>query len=246
MLNGNADAAKIIAAARAQVPQPFTGNASFTAAPDAVTLTLTRDQPWGAVERRTLLPGGGWGDGQCPLSAAVKHVGNELTLTLPRGSAEAAPAQWQWRAAPVSEGWQRRRVWDVTAQNSGPLGETSHCGSAIPSPAAPIAPPPSAPRPTGCSPRRCSWRFWAGLILNIMPCVLPILALKALALSEKSAGRRAQPLRLSRAFSYTAGVGGELSCSSPGRCLALQGLGLVPSAGASSCRTPGLSPSSPG
>lgn len=46
--------------------------------------------------------------------------------------------------------------------------------------------------------------FLGGLLLNIMPCVLPILALKALALAKKAGLSRAQAVRQGAA--YTAGV----------------------------------------
>lgn len=193
MLNGNADAAKIIAAARAQVPQPFTGNASFAAAPDAVTLTITRDNPWGADDAR-FSPADDGIMANYPYGS-FKQVGNELTLTMPRGSAEA-PAQWQGVLHVTKAG--KEEAWDITAKNSGPVAETATVSESSP---AEHIPTPTAP--TGFT-TALLLAFLGGLILNIMPCVLPILALKALALSKKAAASRTAAAK--QGFSYTAGV----------------------------------------
>jgi thiol:disulfide interchange protein DsbD len=195
MLNGNADAAKIIAAARAQVPQPFTGNASFDAAPDAVTLTITRDNPWGADD--VLFSPANDGIMANYPYGSFKQVGNELTLTMPRGSADV-PAQWQGVLHVMKAG--KEEAWDITAKNSGVATATTQ----------PIT---AEPVPTNNTPVRAAptafttalmLAFLGGLILNIMPCVLPILALKALALSKKAAASRVAAAK--QGFSYTAGV----------------------------------------
>jgi DsbC/DsbD-like thiol-disulfide interchange protein/cytochrome c biogenesis protein CcdA len=193
MLNGNADAAKIIAAARAQVPQPFTGNASFAAAPDAVTLTITRDNPWGADDVR-FSPADDGIMANYPYGS-FKQVGNELTLTMPRGSAEA-PAQWQGVLHITKAG--KEEAWDISAKNSGPVAETATVSAS--SPAEHTQTPAAS---TGFT-TALLLAFLGGLILNIMPCVLPILALKALALSKKAAASRTAAAK--QGFSYTAGV----------------------------------------
>ena len=68
------------------------------------------------------------------------------------------------------------------------------------------APPGSAASATGWSalPRLLLLAFLGGIVLNLMPCVFPVLAMKALALSRMSGAARRE-MRLSAGF-YTAGV----------------------------------------
>lgn len=195
LVQENETAATTIRTAQAQLPQPFDGQAQFTAAPDAVTLTLTRDQPWEQFSAARFSPAEDGVMANAPLGS-VKHVGNELTFTLPRGT-QAAPAQWNGILHLMVKG--AERVWDVTAQNSAPA--TTSAAEQNP-PAAPIAPPPSAPRTPLFT--TLLFAFLGGLILNIMPCVLPILALKALALAKKAQAARAAAA--AQGISYTAGV----------------------------------------
>lgn len=192
MLNGSAEAAKIIAEARANVPQPFTGKASFDIAKDAVTLTITRDNPWDMFDVARFSPVEDGIMANNPLGE-VKHVGNELTFTLPRGSSDPI-ATWHGVLSLTKDG--KETTWDVTAKNIAPVA-AAEPEAAAETPAMPMPVPPSFLPALFLA-------FLGGLILNIMPCVLPILALKALALSKKAqASRRAA---LQQGISYTAGV----------------------------------------
>lgn len=73
--------------------------------------------------------------------------------------------------------------------------------SATPGPLAGPAPDPSGGRSDGLM-WNLLFALLGGLILNLMPCVFPVLAMKAVALANGSAGRQ---MRL-HALSYTAGV----------------------------------------
>ena len=52
--------------------------------------------------------------------------------------------------------------------------------------------------------RRCCWRFAGGIILNLMPCVLPVLSLKLMGFAQQ-AGEDARAVRL-HGLAYGAGV----------------------------------------
>lgn len=206
MLNGDAGAANAIATARAQVPQAFTGTATFDIAKDAVTLTITRDNPWGDVAEVTFFP---LEDGIMANDPAgtSKTVGNELSFTLPRGASEPIAT---WHGVLALKQDSKRLAWNVMAQNNGKVAPSSTAGSTS-------SPAGKATRLSGSSEGALNaapiapnfllalaLAFLGGLVLNIMPCVLPILALKALALAKKSQASRRVALR--QGISYTTGV----------------------------------------
>ena len=55
-LAANPAAAKLIDAALALTPKPFTGSASFDVTAKNVTLTVTRDTPWGSITNARFTP----------------------------------------------------------------------------------------------------------------------------------------------------------------------------------------------
>jgi thiol:disulfide interchange protein/DsbC/DsbD-like thiol-disulfide interchange protein len=69
----------------------------------------------------------------------------------------------------------------------------------------PLGAPPAAAAPGGLPLwQALAWAFLGGLILNLMPCVFPVLAMKAMALARLSGAARAEVR--THAASYTAGV----------------------------------------
>jgi DsbC/DsbD-like thiol-disulfide interchange protein len=202
MLNANPEGATMIAAARALVPQPFDGRASFNATYDVVTLTVTRAKPWGIIEGVRFSP---IEDGIMTNNPAaqVKQVGNELTLSFKRGTADPIN-DWNGVLHYMQDG--KNLAWRVAAKNAVPVAPSASSQGAEASEYQTSAAPPSSPLPLTAEGffTALVLAFFGGLILNIMPCVLPILALKALALSKKAqASRRAAALQ---GFSYTTGV----------------------------------------
>lgn len=192
LLNGDSAAAARIAAARTTVPQPFTGSASFSVDSKNVTLTIKRDAPWRDISDAGFFP---IEDGLMANDPAgsIKTVGNELTITSPRGIQEIINT-WHGVLHYTQGGTQF--AYDITAQNTAPVATTTAPTSdATPAMPAPI--PPSFLIALALA-------FVGGLILNIMPCVLPILALKALALAKKSGSQRGAAMR--QGVAYTAGV----------------------------------------
>lgn len=228
MLNADAEGAARIASAREKLPQPFNGKAAFDVTSEAVTLTLTRDNPWGVFSAARFSP---VEDGLMSNSgtATTKQVGNELTFTFPRGSADAIN-DWHGVLHITADG--KEQTWNVSATNNTPvvITETPPVEVSKPTTALPAPVPPSFLIALVLA-------FAGGLILNIMPCVLPILALKALALSKKAAASRAAAAK--QGISYTAGVvvsflviaGGMLALKASGAAIGwgfqLQNVGFV-------------------
>lgn len=195
MLTANPEGGSTIAAARALVPQKFDGRASFDAVNEAVILTITRANPWGAIEGVRFSP---VEDGIMTNNPAaqVKQVGNELTLTFKRGTADLIN-DWNGVLHYSQDG--KNFAWDVVAKNVVPVAAKT--AQEI----VPAQPATSVPITTQQALlTSLLLAFLGGLILNIMPCVLPILALKALALSKKAAASRAAAAK--QGISYTAGV----------------------------------------
>jgi thiol:disulfide interchange protein len=188
-LNADADGAKRIADARTTVPQPFDGHATFTVDTTNVTLTLKRDDPWGAIDTAGFFP---VEDGLMANDPAgtFKTIGNELIVTNPRGIADTIN-DWHGVLHYTQNG--KQFAYDITANNSAPVA----AAAPAPTPAMPMPVPPSFLIALALA-------FVGGLILNIMPCVLPILALKALALAKKSGAERRAAIR--QGVAYTAGV----------------------------------------
>lgn len=180
-----------IDAARALAPAPFPGSATFSATENDVQLTLVPSGAWEAPQKAAFIP---LEDGVMKNSAlpTLTDMGQHIMLTLPRGSA-ALPARWhgvvwlEWRGKPAI-------AYSIDA-TAGPAPET---GMAAP------ATPANAPATTLPLLAILGLAFMGGLLLNLMPCVLPVLSLKALALVKKAeAAPRAARLQ---GVAYTLGV----------------------------------------
>lgn len=179
--SSNAAAAQALADARARAPIAFPGKASYAANDTTVQLTLKPNGLWDAPSSAEILPiedGVIKNNGVPTIESTTDHI----TLTLPRGSADL-PNRWHgvvwltWEGKPALP-------YAITAEHS----------------AAPLA-------PTG--PATPLWlvlglALLGGLLLNVMPCVLPILSLKALALAKKADA--APRVARAQAFAYTLGT----------------------------------------
>lgn len=131
-----------------------------------------------------------------PTKRSVEN--NILTLTMPRGSGEL-PAEWHGVLVDT------KTTGDIddcagiylTAEKRGDAAEDAQ-----------ISIEPAAPATTNTPLiTTLALAFLGGLILNIMPCVLPILALKALAITKKAHASRAAAAK--QGLAYTAGVVGS-------------------------------------
>ncbi|MFZ4540644.1 MAG: protein-disulfide reductase DsbD family protein [Rickettsiales bacterium] len=198
MLNGNEEAGKIIADARALVPQKFDGSASFDGLNNQVTLVIRRANPWGMGSDMRFSP---LEDGILANYPAgeVKQVGNELHFTMPRGTGDMINTLHGVLQV-TQDG--KQLAWNIAAVNRLPVATKPGANDAA-QPATTTPAPAPAPIPSSLI-TALALAFLGGLILNIMPCVLPILALKALALSKKAAVSQRAAIR--QGVSYTGGV----------------------------------------
>ncbi len=173
--------AAAIDTARAQAPLEFPGKASYAASNTQVQLTLTPSGLWGAPQKAEFIQ---LEDGiiQNNSPAELTSTNNSITLTLTRGSADLPPV---WNGV----------VW-LHWSGKDPIAYRIEAEHSM----APLTAP-SVPLPLLII---LGLAFAGGLLLNIMPCVLPILSLKALALVKKAdASPRAARLQ---GFAYTLGV----------------------------------------
>ena len=175
--------APLIAQARRALPSPSPWPASFTATPDDVTLTV--DAPGLSSERvaEVWFYPARWGaiDHAAPQEARVDAGG--ITIRVARGQLSEATS------APIDG------VLVLSERLDGGVASQSFALRALPG-----------------SPGR-SWKALAqavalalvgGLLLNLMPCVLPILSVKALGLVQHAGGSAVAMRR--RGLAYTTGV----------------------------------------
>ena len=165
--------------------------AAYRAEGDRVILTIKGNEllPAGAppITNVTFFPlADGIITNNDPQTFALSPDGTTLVLTLKRGSADIAPL---WHGViEITRGADVKRYSLVAGTDAGA--------------AAPL--PPDAPQENVTLLVALGLAFLGGLILNIMPCVLPILALKALAIAKKADASRAAAAR--QGLAYTAGV----------------------------------------
>jgi thiol:disulfide interchange protein DsbD len=195
----DARGAALIAAARRTVPAPSPWPASFSATPERIVLSvaargLERDR----IDDVWFFPGQ-WGpvEHAAPQDVAIGEGG--MTLRLARGPLPDAPAGSLDGVLVVTERLDGRTV--------------SHAFSISAAPQGALVAPPGQPGSRGASPagpRGVS--FWeavalalaGGIALNLMPCVLPVLSVKALALVEHAGASESGLWR--QGVAYTAGV----------------------------------------
>jgi thiol:disulfide interchange protein DsbD len=174
--------APLIAAARRAAPAPSPWPASFTATPERVTFAIAaRGLDARRVSEAWFYPAR-WGaiEHAAPQRWRIDDAG--LTLEVARGplpEAVAAPVEGVLVVSERLDGGVARQAFAVRAE----------------------------PRAGGRSPsllQAAALALAGGLILNLMPCVLPVLSVKALGLVRHAGGRRAA-LR-AHGLAYTAGV----------------------------------------
>jgi thiol:disulfide interchange protein DsbD len=174
-------AVSLIAAARDAVPIPFPGEAHFAADKNQVQLTLTPNSNWDSPRRAEFLPveDGVMQNNSVPTIQSDHGI---TTLTFARGST-ALPSTWHGALWLEWEG-HKPVAYAISA-------EASMAPLKTPSSSTPLL-------------IVLGLAFIGGLLLNIMPCVLPVLSLKALALVKK-AQMSHHSVRMQGA-AYTAGV----------------------------------------
>ena len=199
-------------AARAAEPKPFDGPAKATVAADGLTLTVRGLPPSWQGKPLSLFPetteiietalspsqasttGQSWNgavwSARIPLSAQRSESPTALPIVLALGG------QSLLTTAPVDG------LWPALAAPAGPAGVPPALQAALEANTRVVA----APTDAGLG----TW-VWAmaaallgGLILNLMPCVFPVLAIKVLALAAQGGAHRDE--HRAQGLAYTAGV----------------------------------------
>ena len=209
--------AAALAAARARLPAPFDGEASFAAQGDGaggssegrLILTLGRSDPSGGAGSAYFFPDA-WGtvDPVAPQRLERSEGGVQLVMTAgtePPGETLAGVVVFAPELAADDPG---RRAIAVEAARSDPVPATATAtATAGGGTAGALATGSGAsPAGSGAGPGlfvALGLALLGGLILNIMPCVFPVLSIKAIGVLRHASDRRA--LRWS-GLSYTAGV----------------------------------------
>ena len=179
--------AALIAAARRNVPTPSPWPVSFVATAESVTLTV--EAPQLIADRITdvwFYPAR-WGAIDLAAPQRVRVDATAIQLDVARGplrDAVAAPIEGVLLVAERLDGDIARHAFSLTASPR-PAGadRDSTLGSAL---------------------RAIALALAGGLVLNLMPCVLPVLSVKALGLVQHA---RSRPVELrAHGFAYAAGV----------------------------------------
>jgi len=190
--NSSAQAPLFVHAAQSSpIPSPF---AASLAANGLLSLTGKGLSPE-SVERAWFMPSEtGLIDQVAPQKLNVSE--GELTLALNWVDAAHKPASLEGVVVVQDKAGQQTALWIRTVQAT---------GAASGSPAT-TPPPVSAPSSLW---QMLLFAFLGGLILNLMPCVFPVLAMKAFSLVRLGGGKRHE--QITSALAYTTGVMGSFA-----------------------------------
>jgi thiol:disulfide interchange protein DsbD len=198
-----------IASARGASPVPLPGSATYAANPAKGALRLT------AIAQPALFEGAtgvrffpsAWGP--VSNSAAQSHAiaGGELTLDLRQGDSKETPEKLEGLLVLTKgSGEGSRKGYIITAARKPDAASAGalfdHAGSA-----GSLNPGPSGIQSAGASSAFSSFSlavlfaFLGGIVLNLMPCVFPVLALKALGFAKAANGGHRQ-----QGLAYLGGV----------------------------------------
>ena len=205
--------AAALAAARARLPAPFDGEATFAAEPAGpgavaegrLVLTLEGADPGDGAGSAYFFPDA-WGavDPVAPQRLERRDGGVRLVMTTgtePPGETLAGVVVFAPELAADDPG---RRAIAVEAVRGGPVPANATAGAGAAG--APATGSGASPAGSGTGPGvfvALGLALLGGLILNIMPCVFPVLSIKAIGVLRHASDRSA--LRWS-GLSYTAGV----------------------------------------
>jgi thiol:disulfide interchange protein/DsbC/DsbD-like thiol-disulfide interchange protein len=196
----------MLLAAAAELPKPAPWPVRFTASADTVGLTFTGLGKGITRPVAVMFFPEAWGQLNHAGAQAISWAGDDLTLRIERGDLkkEALPGLTgllvleNAPSAGVS-----RRAYSVIA---GAPAAKAVAPATVPAPLAaktttqPLTPPPT--ERTGLL-KALLFAVLGGLILNLMPCVFPVLSLKAVALAQQD---RSQAERRGDGLAYLAGV----------------------------------------
>jgi thiol:disulfide interchange protein DsbD len=182
--------AEQIAKARSALPSPLPGSASYSAnrAKEALRLTVTADESvFAGVTGARFFPLN-WGSISNPAPQPMTLSGGQLTLDMKQGDTKETPEKLEGLLVLSKGSGETSRAAYTLSATRGPdsaaagglldrAGTTGADGDAIRSAGAGGA--------SGLG-LAVLFAFLGGAILNLMPCVFPVLALKALAFAKKA------------------------------------------------------------
>ncbi len=182
--------AEEIGNARSALPAPLPGSASYSAnrAKEALRLTVSADEGLLAGVTAARFFPLNWGSISNPALQAMKINGGQLTLDMKQGDTKETPDKLDGLLVLSRGGGETGRTGYIVSATRGPdsaaagghldrAGVSGVGGDAIRSAAAGGA--------SGLG-LAVLFAFLGGAILNLMPCVFPVLALKALAFAKKA------------------------------------------------------------
>jgi thiol:disulfide interchange protein/DsbC/DsbD-like thiol-disulfide interchange protein len=190
--SNNADNSDYFENARGKMPIAAPGASTYSEVDGnfVIDMPVTWSQ---GVARYDYIPGE-WGMVENTAPSDIKVEGGRLTITQKRGTRKLEEVS----AVPGL------LLWDM--DESGPMNAYSFTAtvSADVQMATPVPPPPGTPAPNSSLIAVLAFALLGGLILNLMPCVFPVLSIKAISLvkiAEKSPG-----LARTHGLAYTGGV----------------------------------------
>jgi thiol:disulfide interchange protein/DsbC/DsbD-like thiol-disulfide interchange protein len=189
--------AQQIASAREALPVPFQGSASYAANPAKGALRLTATaQPalfQGATDLRFFPLT--WGPVSNTAAQPWAISGGELTLDLQQGDSKETPEKLEGLLVLTKGSGEGARKGYIIAAARGP--DTASAGGLFSAAGASSAGGQSAAASgvSGSAGLAVLFAFLGGIILNLMPCVFPVLALKALSFAKAAnSGHKQQGL----------------------------------------------------
>ena len=183
------DFAGQIEKARSALPVPLPGNASYSAnrAKESLRLTVSTDEKLLQGVRGARFFPSTWGSISNPAPQPVKIAGGQLALDLKQGDTKETPENLEGLLVLTKGSGESQRTGYTLSASRGP--DSAAAGSLFdPASGAGSNPARSEAAAGGVSGAGLAvlFAFLGGAILNLMPCVFPVLALKALAFAKKA------------------------------------------------------------
>jgi thiol:disulfide interchange protein len=185
------DVAEQIAKARAALPQPLPGSASYSTnrAKEALRLTVTADPSHFAGVKEARFYPLTWGSISNPAPQPMTISGGQFTLDIKQGDTKETPEKLEGLLVLAKDGGARTAY--VASATRGPDsaaagGLLDHAGGS-PLGGEALRSASAAGGGSGLG-LAVLFAFLGGAILNLMPCVFPVLALKALAFAKRAEG----------------------------------------------------------
>jgi thiol:disulfide interchange protein DsbD len=181
-----------IAQARAALPQPLPGSATYSAnrAKEALRLTFSADANLFAGVKEARFYPLTWGAVSNPAPQPMKISGGQLALDLKQGDTKETPEKLDGLLVLTKDG-DGARIAYVASATRGPdsaaAGELLDHAGGSPLGGDTIRSATAAGDGSGLG-LAVLFAFLGGAILNLMPCVFPVLALKALAFAKRADG----------------------------------------------------------